>query len=125
MPTFACMGVALLQFLGIWFIKATTRTKPHSLPRRNRVNHADSSKSDMISKNLTIMLVYFQHTPKNYIQDIFPGSLLVVACHQFNFMIPDSPIHLLNYLWATWRVLISCLKSVPWTLAEFYFNRGL
>ena len=80
---FSCLilpviGVDLLQFLGIWFSKATTeesfsltRTKPPFPPRRNRVNHAHNSQSEMTCKILNTVLVYFQHTPKNYIDDIF------------------------------------------------------
>ena len=36
----------------------------------------------MTCKKLNTMLVYFQHTPKNYIQDIF----------SLNFMLPDDPL---------------------------------
>ena len=51
-PMLLVMGVDLLQFLGIWLIKVTTeesfgltRTKNQAPfpPRRNRVNHVDSS----------------------------------------------------------------------------------
>ena len=35
-------------------------------PSRN----VDSNQSEMTCKKLNTMLVYFQHTPKNYIQDI-------------------------------------------------------
>ena len=61
-------------------------------PRRNRVNHVNSSQSGIAKDIIQFMLVYFQHTPKNYIQYIFPGSLLAVACDQFNFMLPDTPL---------------------------------
>ena len=75
-PILFVMVVNQQQFLGMWFIKATTeesfsltRSNP---PRRNRVNHADSSQSEMTCKKHNTLLVYFQHIPKNYIQDIFP-----------------------------------------------------
>ena len=71
------MGVGLLQFLSISFMKTTTKesfslktTQSPFPPITNRVNHVDSSQSEMTCKKLDTMLVYFQHTPKNYIKDI-------------------------------------------------------
>ena len=67
-PILLVMGVDLLQFLGIWFIKAEKLFSP---PRRNRVDHVDSSQSEMTHKKHSTMLAHFQYTPKNNIQDIF------------------------------------------------------
>ena len=75
-PNLLEMGVNLLRFLGIWFIKATTeesvsltKAKPHSLLKGIRLIMCPS---DMTCKKLNTMLVYFQRNTKSYIQDIFP-----------------------------------------------------
>ena len=65
------MDVDLLQFLGVWFIKTITE-ESFSLTRTSlpslQVGIGLSVRADL--ENLDTMLVYFQHTPKNYIQDI-------------------------------------------------------
>ena len=52
-PILLVMGVNLLQFLGIWFIKTTADDFKNHAPfpsRRNRVYHVDSSQSEMTYK---------------------------------------------------------------------------
>ena len=58
---------------------------------RNRVNHVDSSESEMTYKKLNASI--FPAYPK----EVFPrycflGCLLEVVCHQFNFILPDTPL---------------------------------
>ena len=83
-PMLLVMGVDLLQFLDIWFIKATTeesfsltRTKLHSLQEGT-----GSVRDDLFPL----------HSKELHPRYFFPGCLLVVACHQFNFMLPDAPL---------------------------------
>ena len=65
-PILIVIGVNLLQFLSIQFMKTTTEesfslkvTKPPSLQvPRNRANHVDNSQSEMTWKKLDRMQVY-------------------------------------------------------------------
>ena len=64
-PILLIIGVNLLLFLSIQFMKTTTEesfslkvTKPSWANHRNRANHVDNSQSEMTCKKLDRMQVY-------------------------------------------------------------------
>ena len=113
MFNFACNGsrsAAVLRHLihqghnrGVW-------QEPNPLPPSgNRVNLVDSSQSEMTSKKAWYNASIFPaHSKESYPRYCFPRCLLVVACHQFSFMLPNAPLFKLTWIYS---IVCPCIES--------------